>query len=281
MADFGIRPLIPFPALLIEDGSERALVVADLHVGWEINLVDKGIHIPSQIARIQAKLMQVIDASKPSRIIFLGDLKQAIPRISFEEWRSVPQLLEEVQKHVSDVSVVLGNHDGELEPLTPRSIKIFPSGGIAIGEHVGLFHGHAWPSPEVLGCETLVMGHIHPILFFRDKFSFLMMGQVWVKTKCNSSKLAKAYLKYLDVKVAGKPEDAIKERFGVSLMASSVIIMPAFNDLVGGISLNRLDKRLIGPLLGSGSIIISDAELYLLDGTYVGTVKQLQTSAEG
>ena len=125
MAGSSIRPLIPFPALLIEEGSERTLVVADLHIGWEINLVDKGIHIPSQIARLQTKLLQVIEAYKPERIIFLGDIKQAIPRISFEEWRSVPEFLEAVQKYVGDISVVLGNHDGELEPLTPRSVKIF------------------------------------------------------------------------------------------------------------------------------------------------------------
>lgn len=283
MSGSSLRPLIPFPALLVEEGSERILVVADLHIGWEISLVEKGIHIPSQIARIQTRLLQVIEASKPERIIFLGDLKQAIPRISFEEWRSVPVFLETIQKHVDDVSVVLGNHDGELEPLTPRSVKIFPSNGIVVGKeaHIGLFHGHAWPSPKVLECEVLIMGHIHPVLLFRDRLSFWMMGQVWVKTKCDPHRLAKAYLKYLNVKATDMPEEALKERLGIELKEKTLIVMPAFNDLVGGVSINRLDKRLIGPLLGSGSVMLNDAELYLLDGTYVGTVKQLQTHSSG
>jgi len=278
MVDSSIRPLIPFPVLLIEERSERTLVVADLHIGWEISLVDKGIHIPSQITRIQKKLLQVIEASKPERIIFLGDLKQAIPRISFEEWKSVPEFLEAVQKHVSDVSVVLGNHDGELEPLTPRSVKIFPSGGIVVGkeERFGLFHGHAWPSPKVLEREVLVMGHIHPILLFRDTLSVWTMGQVWVKAKCDPHRLAKAYLKYLNVKATSAPEKTLREKLGIELKEATLIIMPAFNDLVGGVSINRLERRLIGPMLGSGSVRLNDAELYLLDGTYVGAVKQLQ-----
>jgi metallophosphoesterase superfamily enzyme len=59
------------------------------------------------------KLLQLIEEVKPRRIVFLGDVKQAIPRISSEEWKSVPELLEAVQKSVSDVSVIVGNHDGD------------------------------------------------------------------------------------------------------------------------------------------------------------------------
>ena len=277
MPDSSLKPLVPFPALLIEEGSERTLVVADLHIGWEINLVEKGIHIPSQTARIQDKLLQVIDYCRPSRIIILGDIKQAIPRISFEEWKSVPEFLETVQKHVSDISVVLGNHDGDLEPLTPPTIRIFPSGGIVVGEEtrVGLFHGHAWPSPSVLNCDVMVMGHIHPVLLFRDRLGLWMMGQVWIKARCDSRKLVKAYLKYLNVKTVDEAEKTLKEKLDVK-EEQKLIVMPAFNDLVGGASIDRFDRRVIGPILGSGSVMMDDAELYLLDGTYVGTVKQVR-----
>jgi len=273
-----LKPLIPFPALLIEESSERTLVVADLHIGWEINLVEKGIHIPSQISRIQAKLLQVIEHCKPERIIFLGDIKQAIPRISFEEWKSVPEFLETVQRSVGDISVVLGNHDGDLEPLTPPSVRIIPSGGMVVGEEepIGLFHGHAWPSPGVLGCEVLVMGHVHPVLLFRDRLGLWIVRQVWVKTRCDSRRLAKAFLKYLNVRTADKPEEVLRERFDTELREAKLIVMPAFNDLVGGASVNRFDRRVIGPLLGSGGVVMNDAELYLLDGTYVGTLRQVR-----
>jgi len=283
MSESSLKPLIPFPALLIDDKSERTLVVSDLHIGWEVSLVDKGIHIPSQTSRIQMKLMHLVKEFKPERIIFLGDVKQTIPRISFEEWKSVPQFFEAFEKLVSDISVVVGNHDGDLEPLTPRSVKLFSSDGIVVGKKVriGLFHGHAWPSPEVLRCEVLVMGHIHPVLWFKDRIGLWTVKQVWVKARCDTNRLAKAYLKYHNVNVLKKAINTLEKKFGINLIEPKLIIMPAFNELVGGVSLNRFDRRLIGPLLGSGSVRINDAELFLLDGTYVGTVKQIRSQLEG
>jgi len=272
-----VVPLVPYPARLIEDNSERILVVADLHIGWEVSLIEKGIHIPSQVWRIRDKLLEIVGKYKPNRIIFLGDVKHAIPRISLEEWKAIPEFFETIQKVVGDVLVTLGNHDGDLESLVPPSVKILPSSGLVVGgeTHIWLFHGHAWPSPEVLASELLVMGHIHPVVWFRDKFGLWMVRQVWIKVNCNGNKLARAYLKYLNIKTDGKPRETLKRRVGIELNDPRLIIMPAFNDLLGGVSVNRFRKHLIDPFLRSGSVNMADAEVYLIDGTYLGTVKQL------
>ena len=278
MSTNNIRPLIPFPALLIED-SKRILVVGDLHIGWEISLVDKGIHIPSQVSRIQLKLLQIIDDVKPDQLVFIGDVKQAIPKISLEEWRSVPDFFEAVQKVVKDIIVILGNHDGDLEPLTPSSVKIIPSSGLILGKkkRVGLFHGHAWPSPEVLSSDLLIMGHIHPVVWFRDRIGLWTIRQVWVKTKCNRERLTQAYLKHKKIKVDKKPNQAFKKKSETDFKGSGLIIMPAFNELVGGLSINRFERGLMGPILRSGGVNMEEAEAYLLDGTYIGNVKQLRS----
>ena len=279
MSASNVRPLIPFPALLIEEDTERILVVGDLHIGWEISLTDRGIYLPSQASRIQARLLQVIEEYKPTRLILLGDVKQAIPRISFEEWRTVPEFFETIQMAVGDVSVTLGNHDGDLEPLTPTTVKILPSSGIVVGKRtrIGLFHGHAWPSPEVLASDLLIMGHIHPVVWFRDKIGLWTVRQVWVKAKCDGSRMARAYLRYLNIKAERKAREVLKEKFEIEVDDVGLIIMPAFNDLVGGLSINRLEKRLMGPILSSGGVNMEAAEVYLLDGTYIGVVKQLRT----
>jgi len=270
---------IPHPALLIEEKSARVLVVADLHIGWEKTLIEKGIYIPSQAWRVSDSLLKMISKYKPNRIIFLGDIKQTIQRISLEEWKTVPEFFETIQKAVGEISVIVGNHDGDLEPLTPRSVKIFPSSGLVVGreKRIGLFHGHAWPSPEVLSSELLIMGHIHPMVQFRDKLSVRMVKRVWIKAHCNGNILARAYLKYLKIKTDKNPRETLKHRIGIELNDPILIIMPAFNDLIGGVLVNRFMKRLIGPFLGSGSINITDAEVCLIDGTYLGTVKQLCT----
>ena len=58
--------------------------------------------------------------------------------------------------------------------------------------------------------------------------------------------------------------------------------MPAFNQFLGGRPINerkkgkRKTEAFIGPILRSGSVNIDDAEVYLLDGTFLGTVDQLK-----
>ena len=279
-----VYPVTPYPALLVRDGSERSLVVADFHIGWEMNLTERGIYIPSQTSRLQKRLIEVINKAKPTKLILLGDIKQAVPKITMEEWKAVPEFLEAVQKVVKDILIVPGNHDGDLEPLTPSLTKIAPSEGVVFGKKVtvAVFHGHAWPLLEAFRADVLVMSHIHPVIWFRDKLGLWMVKQGWVKTTCDGGKLAQAYLKYLNISPKKDPTATFKEKFGFSPSNPRLIVMPTFNDLVGGFSVDRLEKEASGPVIGSIGPALANAELYLLDGTFLGTVKQFnQVKREG
>ena len=278
-----VQPVSPYPVLLFKEAKERTIIVADLHIGWEISLATKGIHIPSQMHRILAKLAEVVRRAKPTRLILLGDIKQTVPRISMEEWKTVPELLEAVQKMVKDVIIVPGNHDGDIEPLVPRSIQIAPADGIVLGEKskLAVFHGHAWPKPEALSADVLVMSHIHPVVRFQDRMGLWTVKQVWVKGKCDGTKMAEGYLKYSNIRPKMNPKETFEERFGVNPRDSRMIIMPTFNDLIGGLSVNRITRRLKGPILGSSGVDFGATELYLLDGTFLGTVNQLTAKGDG
>ena len=278
-----IKPIQPYPALLLRRKSERVLVVADLHIGWEVPLTQKGVHVPSQTPKILDKILQLIKACKPMRLIVLGDVKHAIAKVEMEEWRDVPDFFEALEKKVSDIQVVPGNHDGNLEPLLPETVKILPTTGVVFG-NVGLFHGHAWPAPELLGCRSLITGHVHPMVAFRDPMGFRITRQVWVKVACDGERLAKSLLKHLGVKVNANPSILLRDKFNVRLRVSQLFIMPSFNEFLGGQSINERrrgkdakSRAFIGPVLRSGSINLDDAEIYLLDGTFLGTVNQLRT----
>ncbi len=59
-----------------------------------------------------------------------------------------------------------------------------------------------------------------------------------------------------------------------------IFIMPSFNDFLGGRPVNETRPRkeigseaLIGPVLRSEAVDVDEAELYLLDGTYLGNFK--------
>lgn len=266
--------------LLFEEGSERILIVADFHIGFEHELVEIGISIPSQTPKMLSRLLRVIDEYKPNVFVFLGDVKHAIPKISLGEWRDVPGFFESVLGVVDRVLVVVGNHDGDLKPLVPSQVRVIPSGGVVVGRkrRVGLFHGHAWPSQDVLAADVLVMGHIHPVVRFYDRYSFSIVRQVWVKAHCDGGVLAGAYLKHLKVKPGGaSPREVFKKRFGFSVGDPELIVVPAFNDLLGGLAINQTGGRLIGPVLRSGCVDLGGSELYFLDGSYVGTVGRVRS----
>ncbi len=277
-----IKPVQPYPALILQKNQKRALVVADLHIGWERLLSKRGIHVPPQTPKIKNLLLKLIKESKPTQVIFLGDIKDAITNVQMEEWRDIPEFFEDIQKRVSDLQVILGNHDGNLEPLLPETVKIFPSTGVTFGD-VGLFHGHAWPAPELLECRSLISGHVHPTVLIRDPMGFRMTRQVLVKAPCDGLQLAKRLLNHLGTKKNNKNLSAVLEKqYKVKVKVSQLFIIPSFNQFLGGRPINERkrgkNKReaFIGPILRSGCVNMDDAEVYLLDGTFLGTVDQLK-----
>jgi len=258
-------------------------VVADLHIGWEVALAEQGIHVPSQTPKILNRMLQLIELHKPTRLIFLGDVKHTVAKVEMEEWRDVPDFFEPLVKKVADIQVVPGNHDGNLEPLLPESVKIISSAGTILG-NFGLFHGHAWPAPELLGCRSLVIGHVHPMVAFRDPLGFQITRQVWVKADLDGARLATAVLKRVGVRGGANPVASLRASFGIRLKSSQLFIVPSLNDFLGGQPVNKRgmskdarSREFIGPVLRSGSVDVDNAETYLLDGTFLGTVNQLRS----
>ncbi|MGQ9515521.1 MAG: metallophosphoesterase, partial [Thermoproteota archaeon] len=235
-----VRPLPPDPALLVED----TIVVSDLHLGFEGELREKGIRIPSQTDRIFHELTNLLDRTEARRLILLGDVKHGVPKVSIEEWRHIPNFLEVLSERVSSLEVIPGNHDGDLLPLTPRNVKIHPPQGIGIGDS-WLIHGHALPSPKAENSNCLIIGHIHPAIELADAFGFRMIYPVWLKCKASGP-------------------------------ISTVIVMPSLNRIIGHLVINRtgFDEK-FGPIFKWAKIDIGFSEVYTLDGTLLGNVRDL------
>lgn len=277
-----LKLLLPQPAALIENGVKKTLVIADPHLGWEMALQEKGIHVPSQTPRIMEKLKMLLLEHKPEALVILGDVKYTVITAKLGEWHDIPEFFSELRNYVSDIAIVRGNHDANLEPLLPEDVRLLPATGSIIGD-VGLFHGHKWPSPKLLGCTSILMGHLHPVVVFRDPAGFKMTRQVWMKALCNTEELARTLLQKQGVKIEGTPEATLRKFYNVKARAKQLFIMPSFNDFLGGRPVNetRIGKvlgseALIGPVLRSNAVDVDNAELYLLDGTYLGTLSLLR-----
>ena len=274
--------LLPHPAAMVKTEKTKTLLIADPHLGWEMQLQEKGIHIPSQTPKILNKLTAIISEYKPDRLVILGDVKYTVVSHEFGEWQDIPDFFSKLAGCVGGIAVVRGNHDANLEPLLPEKVEFLPATGAVISD-VGVFHGHKWPSPALLGCKTLVMGHLHPVVVFRDPTGCRITRQVWMKAKCDTEALAKILLQKSGIKIEGSVAETLKKHYGIKAKASEIFIMPSFNDFLGGRPVNETrsrkeigNKALIGPVLRSEAVDVDDAELYLFDGTYLGTLNQLR-----
>jgi metallophosphoesterase superfamily enzyme len=68
--------------------------------------------------------------------------------------------------------------------------------------------------------------------------------------------------------------DKLQEKYPNS-STSQILIMPAFNPLCGGVAINR--DPLLGPF--SSLIDVDNSDVYLLDGSSLGKVKDLKESS--
>lgn len=254
-----ISPIPDVRALRIELVGESILAVADLHLGISAELAEKGIEIPSRIPEARERLLKIIHTEEPDRLFLLGDVKHNIPITSWEEWENLPPFFQDLREELR-VEIVPGNHDGDIEGLIPKGVTLHGTEGTTLGDgRVGLIHGHAWPDPELLRTKTIVMGHNHPTIEFRDEGNARISEPAWVRTKLKPENLP----------------DELQEK--VEEEGPEVIIIPAFSKLIGGGIINRkIPEKLLGPLFTSNSIDLERAEISLLDGTYLGKLKDLQ-----
>ena len=242
-----LKPIQNESALLIE--SKRLLVIADLHIGIESELRGNGLSVTSQISKMVDRLTKICKEHNPKEIVLLGDVKHNIPSSTISEKKYVTKFLDSI-KEFGLIHIIPGNHDGNIQDFISDGIILHQSDGLKI-RNIGFVHGHKWPSKDILQTKHIIMAHTHPTIRLTDRLKHMNFEPCWIKAKFLKDKLEEKY-----------PESANPE----------VLIMPAFNPLCGGIAVNK--DGITGPL---GKLInIYNSQIYLLDGTYLGKVKNIR-----
>lgn len=241
------------PALVIEN-TERLLVVADLHFGIEADLASHGMHFRSHSRERLERLMQTLDATKPDRLILLGDVKHSIPSLTRQEWAEIPGILDALRQRIP-VILFPGNHDVGIERfLLPGEIQ--PKEGAVI-DGVAYLHGHTYPAPGLAG-HLLVTGHHHPQVSLRDQVGCSLVAPAFLRAAVDAPALG-----------LGTGEKAGPAR---------ALFVPAFNE-IAGYDVVRIAKDPFSPI--SRSIYREDAEVILADGTLIGPLAMLLDDDEG
>lgn len=154
--------LLLHPQKAIYWPAEKALLLSDLHLGKGAHFRKAGIPVPRKVADVNFRRLDIlIEACKPERVIFLGDLFHSDHN---HVWRMFCNYLCEY----ADISfeLVPGNHD--ILPATAYEescLKMQPE--VLVLGNLALSH-HPLDEAVVPPGTYNIYGHIHPCVRLLD-----------------------------------------------------------------------------------------------------------------
>ncbi|WP_135662988.1 metallophosphoesterase [Halorhabdus rudnickae] len=249
-----VEPVPDTPAALVELPDGRGLLLADIHAGIEAGLRRNGVELPSEAGKRRETILNLLARTDADRLIVLGDVGHAIGSHSREERKELETLVSAVTERVP-LTIVKGNHDGEIESLLADrdGVTITGGEGIRFGG-LGLAHGHTWPARAVLGAETVCVGHEHPVVRLEDEVGGGRKERVWLRGPIDPAPFEAHY-----------GEDCPE-------IDGELVVCPAFNDLSGGTWVNVEGQSFLSPFLPDA---LEAGDAYLLDGTRLGPYDQI------
>jgi putative SbcD/Mre11-related phosphoesterase len=142
-----LRLVEGWPALLLG----RTLVISDVHLGIEKELWREGVRASNISDLALDRFRELLEITKPSKIIIDGDLKHNIPVFTRREAEKVKEFIE-LGESYGRVLVVKGNHDGGLENIIDNVV-----GGVVREDKFYITHGHM-----NIPHRPVIIGHLHP-----------------------------------------------------------------------------------------------------------------------
>ncbi|MEM0286784.1 MAG: metallophosphoesterase family protein [Nitrososphaerota archaeon] len=218
---------------------ETVIVVSDIHIGYELSIVSKGVRIPSQTIPMAKRIVNLIQRTGAEEVILLGDIKDQILGTSRIVMSEISSFFNILKKRAKRITVVPGNHDAGLEKITDQSIQYASSRGMIYRDgntRIALLHGHAFPVKDAETADILIMGHRH--------FS-IRVGR-----------------KVVPLWIRGSVKD------------KQIIIMPPFNEFLSGVfeATEKSSNSYVSKILSSGG----NFDAFMLDGTKVGGLNKLE-----
>ncbi len=204
-------------ALFVEE--LRAIVVADLHIGYEKALRAEGLIIRDPTEEMLSRLEALITRIGAEKLVILGDVKHSIGPC---------RKVKRIEELPAEVLVVKGNHDGNIEDML--DVKIYPR-GFRMGDY-GFIHGHLWPPEEIFEAKYVFMGHLHPEIDLEDS-----IGKVH-RYPCH---------------LVGRLTAEGRKRYGGD---PRVFVLPAFNPLVGSALADPLGPLMRNGIIGDFEVYL-------------------------
>lgn len=247
-----VSPVVGEAAATVALPSGIAVVIADYHAGLERDLRYRdGVSVHSRERERRHRLLAIIEEVDASSLIVVGDLMHSIGDPTYSERTELEALVDHLPDEL-DVTVVKGNHDGQLEDWL-EGVTVHQAPGTVV-DGLAISHGHTWPPAAALSADVLVIGHEHPRVRLEDAVGGSTVHRVWLRGHLDADAIAE----HRDIEAGEAPP--------------RLVVMPAFNELSGGTWVNVPDEDYLVPYLPDA---LRDGDAYLLDGTKLGRLATL------
>jgi putative SbcD/Mre11-related phosphoesterase len=197
-----------------------ACAVADVHVGMEAAIQAEGFAMPLDEEReLLDRFRGIVQRFGPKVMVLDGDVLHEFHRVRRNTQRSFDRIMLVLLSSVDEVVAIAGSHDKMME-VALTDIEGVRTEQFYFAGGVLFCHGDVIPTRAAdSDVKLIVIGHDHPMLDVEMK-----------KEPC-----------FLYGKKAWRGKD--------------VLVLPAFNPLCAGTSINRLDSRdFLSPFIREGDI---------------------------
>jgi len=269
--------------LLRKYGDSKVLIVADLHLGFEVEWFGRGLRVydPNWSIEIIKTLRRDILEIKPTHLLICGDLehyysiknkkkgKKTIIDIPPEMSNSILQQIKSDILSVKGIETIIitGEHDISLFQDLKNECQILPSSGRGFFDNqLGIFHGNTFPFKDIVFSTDIVLGHVHPIIEIRDELQIKHQFPVFVKLDLPREDIFALFNFPFEFEEVGMIDLA------------SIKILPAYNPYLPGYLLNKVDggTKLHKPFPAICKILRHpDAEVTLTDGVDLGLLSDI------
>lgn len=200
------------PALFVK--SIDAIVIADLHLGFEGIAAEQGVFIPKTQYKEEIEMMKkIIKLRKAEKIILLGDIKHEFSETTYHEFKEVSDFLNFLKDNFKEIFILKGNHDNFIFYVA-KKLKIDVYEDIEIGDYF-FSHGHKDIELKNIRAKNIVIAHEHPVIALYDEIG--------------GKEVVKCFL-------FGKIEN------------KNLIVLPAFSPLSYGSEIN-INEDFLSPIL--------------------------------
>ncbi len=140
----------------------NALILADIHLGYEDHMASLGVFLPRLQLRMAIETVKesLKSLNQPVKLVIAGDLKHVFEKLTRQERIESIKFIETIEKFdlIKEIILVKGNHDTFITPLLKKLGVEIIDDHLELGGNLCVIHGHKETKCD-LG--TLVMGHEH------------------------------------------------------------------------------------------------------------------------